>query len=210
VTYGTTDGFLAHFNLETITDLPGREDLKAAGLLDPRLPKDFEMPEPMQMDDLSIDEEYSVTSSILVRRNFFVPANLYFHYIEYFSFNPHDFFAKSFPFSLFKDSYYEANIPEIIGDKYIRTGSYANANFLADLYYNCGWIGFFVGFIVMSIYFGLIDLIARHKNIMIVVPIASVPVITLMNSGLIVNLIGFGLILIVFLLFLYPQLKLFK
>ena len=57
VTYGTTNGFLAHFNLETISDLPGREDLKAAGLLDPRLPKDFEMPEPVMVDDLSIDED---------------------------------------------------------------------------------------------------------------------------------------------------------
>ena len=50
VTYGTTDGFLAHFNIESLADLPGREDLKAAGLLDPRLPKDFEMPEPMDAD----------------------------------------------------------------------------------------------------------------------------------------------------------------
>lgn len=57
VTYGTTDGFLAHFNLETISDLPGREELKAAGLLDPRLPKDFEMPEPMMVDDISMDED---------------------------------------------------------------------------------------------------------------------------------------------------------
>lgn len=57
VTYGTTDGFLAHFNLETISDLPGHEDLKAAGLLDPRLPKDFEMPEPVAVDDISIDED---------------------------------------------------------------------------------------------------------------------------------------------------------
>ena len=57
VTYGTTDGFLAHFNLETISDLPGREDLKAAGLLDPRLPKDFEMPEPMMVDDLADNED---------------------------------------------------------------------------------------------------------------------------------------------------------
>ncbi len=57
VTYGTTTGFLAHFNLETISDLPGREDLKAAGLLDPRLPKDFEMPEPMMVDDLAGDED---------------------------------------------------------------------------------------------------------------------------------------------------------
>ena len=57
VTYGTTTGFLAHFNLETITDLPGRDDLRAAGLLDPRLPKDFEMPEPMMADDLRVDED---------------------------------------------------------------------------------------------------------------------------------------------------------
>tara|TARA_Y100000385_G_scaffold125716_1_gene130721 strand:+ start:3430 stop:4161 length:732 start_codon:yes stop_codon:yes gene_type:complete len=57
VTYGTTDGFLAHFNLEEISDLPGREDLRAAGLLDPRLPKDFEIPEPMMTDDVNLDDE---------------------------------------------------------------------------------------------------------------------------------------------------------
>ena len=57
VTYGTTDGFLAHFNLETIADLPGKDDLKAAGLLDPRLPKDFDMPSPMMPDDLTGEED---------------------------------------------------------------------------------------------------------------------------------------------------------
>jgi len=55
VTYGTTESFLAHFNLEQITDLPGRDELKAAGLLDSRLPKDFEMPTPMI--SLAIDED---------------------------------------------------------------------------------------------------------------------------------------------------------
>lgn len=55
VTYGTTEGFLAHFNLEQVTDLPGHEDLKAAGLLDARLPKDFEMPSPMLTMDVDED-----------------------------------------------------------------------------------------------------------------------------------------------------------
>jgi segregation and condensation protein B len=55
VTYGTTENFLAHFNLEQITDLPGRDDLKAAGLLDPRLPKDFEVPTPMMSMDINED-----------------------------------------------------------------------------------------------------------------------------------------------------------
>ncbi|MCC2979165.1 SMC-Scp complex subunit ScpB [Sphingomonas sp. IC4-52] len=35
LTYGTTQSFLAHFGLESRRDLPGIEDLKAAGLLDP-------------------------------------------------------------------------------------------------------------------------------------------------------------------------------
>jgi len=36
VTYGTTDAFLIHFGLESLQDLPGVEELKAAGLLDPQ------------------------------------------------------------------------------------------------------------------------------------------------------------------------------
>lgn len=35
LTYATTVGFLAHFGLEHRRDLPGIDDLKAAGLLDP-------------------------------------------------------------------------------------------------------------------------------------------------------------------------------
>lgn len=35
LTYATTAGFLAHFGLRTRRDLPGIDDLKAAGLLDP-------------------------------------------------------------------------------------------------------------------------------------------------------------------------------
>lgn len=34
VTYGTSEEFLVHFGIETIKDLPGLQDLKAAGLLD--------------------------------------------------------------------------------------------------------------------------------------------------------------------------------
>ncbi len=36
VTWGTSEGFLDHFGLETLDDLPGVEDLRAAGLLDKR------------------------------------------------------------------------------------------------------------------------------------------------------------------------------
>ena len=36
VTWGTTDFFLEHFGLPALEDLPGHEEMKAAGLLDPR------------------------------------------------------------------------------------------------------------------------------------------------------------------------------
>jgi segregation and condensation protein B len=38
VTYGTTSNFLEHFGLEELADLPGIEELKAAGLLSARPP----------------------------------------------------------------------------------------------------------------------------------------------------------------------------
>lgn len=46
VTYGTTEDFLVHFGLENVGDLPGLDELKAAGLLDGRLPPGFDIPSP--------------------------------------------------------------------------------------------------------------------------------------------------------------------
>ena len=51
VTYGTTDGFLDHFGLEAISDLPGMDELKGAGLLDSNLPANIEIPVPGSGDD---------------------------------------------------------------------------------------------------------------------------------------------------------------
>jgi segregation and condensation protein B len=47
ITYGTTEGFLLHFGLETIADLPGLEELRGAGLFEGRLPAGFCVPLPM-------------------------------------------------------------------------------------------------------------------------------------------------------------------
>jgi segregation and condensation protein B len=44
VTWGTTDAFLDHFGLESLGDLPGIDELNAAGLLDPRPAIDWVSP----------------------------------------------------------------------------------------------------------------------------------------------------------------------
>jgi segregation and condensation protein B len=56
LTYGTTESFLSHFGLETITDLPGLAELKGAGLLDATLPPDFRVPNPKELATLLPDE----------------------------------------------------------------------------------------------------------------------------------------------------------
>lgn len=62
VTYGTTEAFLVHFGLSSVTDLPGMQELKGAGLLQPNLPPDFAMPSPTDVaalmpDELPLDED---------------------------------------------------------------------------------------------------------------------------------------------------------
>jgi segregation and condensation protein B len=57
VTYGTTEEFLKHFGLNELTDLPGLQELKAAGLLEANLPPGFDVPMPKLTDDLTADED---------------------------------------------------------------------------------------------------------------------------------------------------------
>jgi segregation and condensation protein B len=57
ITYGTTEKFLLHFGLEQISDLPGLDELKGAGLFDGRLPKGFGVPQPRDDSALAEDEE---------------------------------------------------------------------------------------------------------------------------------------------------------
>ncbi len=57
ITYGTTEAFLTHFGLDAVSDLPGVDELKAAGLLDSRVPANFSVPEPHATEDLAPDED---------------------------------------------------------------------------------------------------------------------------------------------------------
>jgi segregation and condensation protein B len=61
VTYGTTDGFLDHFGLEEVRDLPGMDELKGAGLLSPRMPSGFSVPLPPSDPDLLTEDEDPLT-----------------------------------------------------------------------------------------------------------------------------------------------------
>lgn len=55
LTFGTTDAFLSHFGLASLDALPGKDDLKGLGLLDPRAAAAIEVPRPSE--DAAADEE---------------------------------------------------------------------------------------------------------------------------------------------------------
>jgi len=57
VTYGTTEAFMSHFGLDALTDLPGIDELKGAGLIDKSLPAGFSVPVPSDDPALREDEE---------------------------------------------------------------------------------------------------------------------------------------------------------
>lgn len=55
LTFGTTDAFLSHFGLASLDALPGKDDLKALGLLDPRAASELDVPRPS--DEPGSDED---------------------------------------------------------------------------------------------------------------------------------------------------------
>ena len=57
VTYGTTEAFMSHFGLDAITDLPGLDELKGAGLVEKSLPAGFAIPVPSDDPELRDDED---------------------------------------------------------------------------------------------------------------------------------------------------------
>ncbi|AMJ63533.1 segregation and condensation protein B [Bosea sp. PAMC 26642] len=57
VTYGTTPGFLDHFGLDRIDDLPGLDELKGSGFIEGRLSRDLTVPVPDDDPDLRADED---------------------------------------------------------------------------------------------------------------------------------------------------------
>lgn len=57
ITFGTTNGFLSHFGLASVGDLPGLDELKAAGMFEGRVQAGMMVPLPSDDPELKADEE---------------------------------------------------------------------------------------------------------------------------------------------------------
>jgi segregation and condensation protein B len=57
ITFGTSEAFLSHFGLSAISDLPGLDELKSAGMFDGHLPSSVQIPLPSDDPALRADED---------------------------------------------------------------------------------------------------------------------------------------------------------
>jgi segregation and condensation protein B len=57
ITFGTTEGFLSHFGLGSVADLPGLDELKSAGMFEGRAPGGMIVPLPTDDPSLQADED---------------------------------------------------------------------------------------------------------------------------------------------------------
>ena len=136
-------------------------------------------------------------SSILYRRFLFVPADLNFHYFEYFASYPHVYWAKNFfTFGLIDYPYDipTANIMgEFVSGKY---QNYANTGWIGSGFMHFHYIGLFIYAVIISYVMSILDALSKQINTPLVIAFTTIPVLTMfVSSDLPTTLFTHGLIL---------------
>lgn len=116
-------------------------------------------------------------ASLLMRRGFFVPANLNFVYLEFFSTNDFIYWSNSV-LKYFIDYPYELSATHVIGEYLGNPRMGANTGFIGSGYMQMGLVGIITYTIIITI---LLTLINSFKNLpnwllnsVIVIPLISV------------------------------------
>lgn len=100
--------------------------------------------------------KWSILSSLLIRRVFFIPAMLKFSYHEFFLHREKVFYANGLIGKIFHiNSPYSKSIPNLIG-QYLGMNGYMNTGYLGETYANIDlWGMFLVGFLLIIYIFSL-------------------------------------------------------
>ena len=141
-------------------------------------------------DDLQI-------ASWFIRRTLFVPAQLTFVYVEFFSSNEKIFWANSLT-STFMDYPYELKPAQVIGD-YMRSKGHANTYFIGSGFMHAGPLGVVAYGVIVGALLWLADCIAKNRDLTIALSALVIPARSMfMNSDLptVVLTHGFALALV--------------
>ncbi len=149
-------------------------------------------------------------AAVLIRRVFFLPSLLNYHYYDFFTKNEPDYFRQGilrwFGFS----SPYEAPIPKIIGYTfYDNVDTNANNGLFSDAYYNLNALGVFIFPVILIVIFKLFDTCAKGLDSKLwIMPI--IVALTFKSSSFSSVLLTNGVILVLVSLYLIPRNKVTK
>jgi hypothetical protein len=147
-----------------------------------------------------------IISTFTVRRTFIVPSQLYFYYYNFFLVRPYDYFASHFPLKLFIKSNYAYDIPkEVAWQYYGEKREHANASMFADGFSDAGFIGMLIDTMLLCLWLGLLDCIAKNKEKELVVAAILLPALALNATGLIAAIITNGFMISFPIIYLLPR-----
>jgi hypothetical protein len=100
--------------------------------------------------------------ALIVRRVFFAPAQMAWHYFDYFWNLPAFRYADGSLRWLFTNPYPYSSPPQAIGlEVFNNPATHANAAFFADAYVQAGWLGFFLSFGILILFLLITDCVWR-------------------------------------------------
>ncbi len=122
-----------------------------------------------------------IMMSLLVRRTFILPAQIFYLYFKHFTINGYNMMS-AYTHNLFT-THYISSAPHVIGSIYFREETHANSGMISDAYANFGILGIIIYSVFLLFVFYLINrLNTRLSNKL--TPIFAGIAISLTNSGL--------------------------
>lgn len=133
-------------------------------------------------------------SSILIRRQFFVPAHLHYLYNDFFTRNPLIYLSDSI-FKYFVTYPYSDGVTRIIGVEYWGKRFGPNVGFFGNAFYNFGYNGILFFSLLLFIFIKIVNSLEAKVPKNLICSIILVPFMALINSGFLTTLLTHSLLI---------------
>lgn len=144
--------------------------------------------------------------SLFLRRSLFLPAQISFHYFDFFQNNP-IYLSSSFLRFIFDYPYHTEPAFLISEVYYNKPKMSSNNGIVSDAYMNFGIAGLFIWSFLLVILLKLLDSLIRNKDFLILAPLVVAGSKSFVDSAFFTSLLTHGFLIILIICFLYPQNK---
>jgi len=121
--------------------------------------------------------------ALLMRRVFFIPAQLHFYYVAYFTLHPLNWFSAHAPFRWWMLPRYPQGIPYVIGAYFFNRPSVgANANIFASFFADAGFWGSMVFPFLLALFLQALDIVFQGKDLRLALALLAIPTFAMTNS----------------------------